>query len=105
MKYKKTVIFSVFFLLICIFWNLYVGYFVSRIDHETHDVYFFKKFPTFRREFVNPFANEGDPLPVNEMPEKTRKFLEDYCKYRYGIIDTTTESLEKCKSIALLVNE
>jgi len=101
MKYKKTSIVIIMAFLFYSLWNFFVGYYESYIDHDAHIVYFIKKFPTFRREFFNPFANEGDPLPVNEMRPERRKDLEDYCKYRFGVTDFSVESLEKCKAKVL----
>jgi hypothetical protein len=78
--------------------DLYVGYYNSFIDHDEHGVYFIKKIPAFRREFVNPFANEGDAPTVDELPPNIRRELSDYCKYAYGITYGDSRSLEVCRS-------
>lgn len=82
----------------CLAWFLYVGYFKSYIDHEEHEVYFVKKFPTFRQKFVNPFANEGDRPPVEQLSKQVQEELADYCKYRYGFTNPDNRSLEECKN-------
>ncbi|WP_459624899.1 hypothetical protein [Burkholderia sp. 3C] len=48
-------------------------------------------------EFVNPFANEGDVLPVDQLSSRIRGELSEYCKYRFGIVDADTESLTRCQ--------
>ncbi|SIT37736.1 conserved exported hypothetical protein [Paraburkholderia ribeironis] len=78
--------------------NLYVGYYYSYIDHDEHEIYFLKKFPTLRREFVNPFANEGDAPPVNELSTNVRRELSDFCKYAYGVPFNDSKSLEGCRA-------
>jgi hypothetical protein len=78
--------------------DLYVGYYNSYIDHDEHAVYFIKKNPTFRRRFTNPFANEGDPAPVDALASDVREELSDYCRYAYGIDHRDSTSLEGCRS-------
>jgi hypothetical protein len=77
--------------------DLYVGYYDSAIDHDEHRIYFLKSAPTFRREFVNPFANEGDAPTVDNLPSSTRRELIDYCKNAYGLIQADRKSLEACR--------
>jgi hypothetical protein len=74
------------------------GYYESSIDHDQHTVYFVKKRFTFRRSFVNPFANEGDVPPVSDLPKNVRAQLADYCKYAYGITRDDPQSLETCSA-------
>lgn len=76
---------------------LYVGYYNSYIDHDEHKVYFLKKTPAFRREFINPFANEGDAPVVDDLPSDVRSELSDYCKFAYGITRGDSISLEGCR--------
>jgi len=83
--------------LLWIAFDLSVGYYDSYIDHDEHRVYFFKKIMTFRREFINPFANEGDASAVDDLPHDVRRELSDYCKYAYGIIHLDSRSLEGCR--------
>jgi len=78
------------------FW-LGIGYYHSYIDHEDNIVYFLKRRLTLRREFINPFANEGNPLSTNELSPDVQKEFSDYCKYAYGIVDTDEKSLEVCR--------
>lgn len=83
--------------LLGLLFNLYVGYYNSYIDHDENRVYFFKKTPTFRREFINPFANEGDAPTVDDLPSDVRSKLSDYCRYAYGITHGDSKSLEGCR--------
>lgn len=84
-------------LLLGLVFDLYVGYYNSYIDHDQHRVYFFKKSPVFRREFINPYANEGDAPAIDDLPSDVRKELSDYCKYAYGIVHGDSKSLEGCR--------
>jgi hypothetical protein len=83
--------------LLGIVFDLYVGYYNSYIDHDEHRVYFIKKTPALRGEFINPFANEGDASAVDDLPSDVRQELSDYCKYAYGIIHGDSKSLEGCR--------
>jgi hypothetical protein len=78
------------------FW-LSIGYYHSYIDHEDNVIFFLKRRLTLRREFVNPFANEGNPLPANELSPDIQKELSEYCKYAYGIAQTDEKSIEGCR--------
>jgi hypothetical protein len=80
---------------------MYIGYCESYIGHDVNQVYFVKKFPTFQREFVNPFANEGDDKQIDELSPDIRRRLADYCGYAYGITHSDTKSLEHCKALIL----
>ena len=84
--------------LLALFFNLYVGYYNSYIDHDEHEVFFIKKAPAFRMKFINPFASESDALAVDELPSDIRKGLSDYCKYAYGITHRDSKSLEECRT-------
>jgi predicted membrane chloride channel (bestrophin family) len=95
-KRHAAAIFLILTLLTIGFW-LSIGYYHSYIDHEDSVIYFVKKRPTLRREFVNPFANEGNPLPFNELSPDIQKELSDYCKYAYGITHTDAKTLENCR--------
>lgn len=75
-----------------------LGYYYSSIDHDEHVVFFLKKGATFQRKFVNPYANEGDPLPVRELSPDVRDQLIAYCKFAYGITRGDVESLERCRA-------
>ncbi|MCG5075946.1 hypothetical protein [Paraburkholderia tagetis] len=98
MKRKKFLVIFIFFVsLLVLVADLYIGYYYSYIDHEEHEVYFFKRFPTLRREFINPFSNEGDNPSVNELSTNVRKELFDFCKYAYGVTLNDTKSLESCR--------
>ncbi|VXC63295.1 conserved hypothetical protein [Burkholderia sp. 8Y] len=84
--------------LLSVWFYLGVGYYHSSIDHEEHAVYFIKKGLTHKREFINPFANEGDPLPITELSPEVRSDLLVYCKYAYGIDHHDDRSLEDCRA-------
>lgn len=91
-------IFVVIFTLGILAFNIYIGYYQSYIDHDGHEIYFLKKFPTLRREFINPFANEGDAPSVNELSLNARRELSDFCKYAYGLTFNDSKSLEACRA-------
>jgi hypothetical protein len=98
MRIKRGVAFSLMIVVLLILgFCLSVGYYHSYIDHEDNVIYFLKKRPTLRREFINPFANEGNPLPLNELTPDVRKALSDYCKYAYGKLIDDEKSLKDCR--------
>ncbi|WP_159680197.1 hypothetical protein [Caballeronia cordobensis] len=101
MKGKKSAAASLMIVLSALGFWLSVGYYHSYIDHEDNLVYFLKRRLTLRREFVNPFANEGNPLPTNELSPAVRKELSDFCKYAYGMTDGDEKSLESCRKQAI----
>jgi hypothetical protein len=76
---------------------LCVGYVKSYLDEEVQINFFVKMRPSFKVEFQDPFANEGDDVAISELPEKSRRQFSDYCKYRFGIDGGDDESLETCK--------
>ncbi|MDR5853349.1 hypothetical protein P9239_17360 [Caballeronia sp. LZ062] len=84
--------------LLSLWFYLGVGYYYSSIDHEEHAVYFIKKGLTRERAFINPFANEGDPSPVNRLSPQVRSDLAVLCKYAYGIEHYDNRSLEDCRT-------
>jgi hypothetical protein len=101
MKYKNIDIFLVIVSTLSTANVLWIGYFNSSIGHEYHHVYFVKIMSALTREFVNPFANEGDYVQVDEMePELRTRFL-DYCKYAYGITSEDAQSLMRCREQAI----
>jgi hypothetical protein len=101
MNIRKLCLISAALTLSLSFFIFYVGYFRSYIDHDEHIVYFIKKFPTLRREFINPFANEGDPSPIDELAPNARKDLVDYCKFAYGVTHYDQNSLADCRVRAI----
>ncbi|KIG02433.1 hypothetical protein [Caballeronia concitans] len=88
---------SVTTLLLLWLW-LGVGYYYSYIDHDEHAIYFIKKGLTLRRKFINPFANEGDPLPINALAPDVRDELAVYCRYAYGVMRNDEKSLDDCRA-------
>lgn len=77
---------------------LYTGFVKSYLDHEVQTTFFIKRYPTLQMEFYDPFANEGDDVPVDQMSSSERARFGDYCKYRFGIISDSIRSLQDCKS-------
>lgn len=96
-RWTLIILLGTVFLLGLVF-ELCVGYYKSYVDHDEHVVYFVKRIPTFRRVFVNPFANEGDATAVHDLPSGVRRELADFCKYAYGVTHCGPESLEQCRS-------
>jgi hypothetical protein len=76
----------------------YTGYVNSYLDHETQTTFFLKRFPTLQTRFYDPFANEGDDEPIDQLTPIDRAHLADYCKYRFGIGDHSGEALQECKA-------
>ena len=76
----------------------YTGYVKSYLDDEVQTTFFMKRYPTFQMEFHDPFANEGDDMPINKLPLSDKRWFSAYCKYRFGINDQGLQSLETCKS-------
>ncbi|MGF6788625.1 hypothetical protein [Paraburkholderia sp. 35.1] len=104
---KKKVFVGVFVMIFglgILIFNVFVGYYNSYVDHNEHEIYFLKKFPTLRREFVNPFANEGDAPSVDELSTNARRELSDFCKYAYGLTFNDSKSLEACRAQILREN-
>ncbi|CAM2165578.1 conserved hypothetical protein [Paraburkholderia sacchari] len=98
MRIKRLIIvlLSVLAVFILLF-ILYIGHYRSYIDHDEREICFIKKFPDFRSEFINPFANESDPKSVRELSADARRELADYCKFAYGITLNDSKSLEDCR--------
>ncbi|MBB5498083.1 hypothetical protein [Paraburkholderia sp. MM5384-R2] len=105
---KKKVFVGVFVMIFAsgmLIFNVFVGYYNSYVDHNEHEIYFLKKFPTLRRKFVNPFANEGDAPSVDELSTNARRELSDFCKYAYGLTFNDSKSLEACRAQILRENQ
>lgn len=88
--------------LFALIFQLGIGYY-SYIDHEKHTIFFVKKGLTFKREFVNPFANEGDAMPVGNLLPSVREELADFCRYKYGTAKSDKGSLETCRARARII--
>jgi hypothetical protein len=50
-------------------------------------------------EFYDPFANEGDDKSIDQLSISERSRFAEYCKYRLGIDNNSTQALEKCKAL------
>ncbi|MEK6423412.1 MAG: hypothetical protein V4801_27810 [Burkholderia gladioli] len=77
---------------------LYTGYVKSYLDDEVQTTYFIKKYPAFKMEFFDPFANEGDDVPIEKLSLSERSEFADYCRFRFGISGDDNRSLERCKA-------
>ncbi|MFM0504278.1 hypothetical protein [Paraburkholderia caffeinilytica] len=76
---------------------MYTGYVKSYLDDDVQTTFFVKRYPTLQMEFHDPFANEGDDIPIDQLRVADRAGFADYCKYRFGITGNSTQALEKCK--------
>jgi hypothetical protein len=76
----------------------YMGYVNSYLDHETQTTFFLKRYPTLQAKFYDPFANEGDDEPIDQLSPTDRAHFADYCKYRFGVVDRDTRALQECKA-------
>ncbi|HEY1999713.1 hypothetical protein [Paraburkholderia sp.] len=76
----------------------YTGYVNSYLDHEAQITFFLKRYPTLQAKFYDPFANEGDDAPVDQLSPVNRARFADYCKYRFGIVDRSAGALEDCET-------
>lgn len=77
----------------------YIGFVRSYMDEDMQITFFVKKLPTIQIEFFDPFANEGDDLDVNNLSPGAREQFNDYCKYRFGIVENNVASLEGCRNL------
>lgn len=76
----------------------YIGYVNSYLDHEVQTTTFVKQYPTLQMRFYDPFANEGDDVPIDQLASIDRAHFADYCKYRFGVIERSTQALKECKA-------
>ncbi|MDY7576828.1 hypothetical protein RGU70_00610 [Herbaspirillum sp. RTI4] len=95
---------STTYVMMLIFFSwLYIGVAQDAFYEESHNVFFIKKYPTLKINFLNPTLTESDVPPIQDWNEKnkkwdlnTKKELIDYCKYRFGIVDISPQSLGSC---------
>lgn len=78
----------------------YTGYVRSYRDHETQTTLFIKRYPTLQIEFYDPYATEGDDLPIDRLSPRDRVRFADYCRYRFGVSDSSVAALNACRSKA-----
>lgn len=76
----------------------YTGYVNSYLDDEVQTKFFVKKYPTLKMRFYDPFANEGDDVPIESLSRRDRLEFSDYCKFRFGISNDGNVSLGRCKA-------
>lgn len=89
-----------FLVMLCVA-HLYVGFYETRWAEDNRRVFFVKKYPSLRIEFVNLFASDADDKHLDQLSPLERAAVRDYCKYRLGIeteLKTQTE-LEACKEL------
>lgn len=80
---------------------LYTGYVKTYFGHEDQTTFFIKRYPTLQMAFYDPFSNEGDDKPIDQLPPADRVRFADYCKYRFGIADDGAAALAGCKTMAV----
>ncbi|MCV4273447.1 hypothetical protein OH710_12430 [Pseudomonas capsici] len=64
---------------------LNIGFYNEVSDGEVNKVFFIKKHLTFRVQFTNIHANDGNHRKVEKLTSEQRQNIIDYCKYRLGI--------------------
>lgn len=97
MKRKGLLISSSFVVLSLMILVFYTGYVRTYLDDEAQTTFFVKKYPTLKMRFFDPFANEGDDVPVERLSGAARAEFSDYCKFRLGISTDDDVSLKRCK--------
>ncbi|MBX8510565.1 hypothetical protein K5D34_12845 [Pseudomonas cichorii] len=77
---------------------LNVGFYNEVSDGEVNKVFFIKKHLTFRVQFTNIHANDGNYRKIEKLTSEQRQSIIDYCKYRLGIDTqvTTQADVETC---------
>jgi len=81
--------------------HLFVGFYETRWAEDNRKVFFIKKYPSLKVEFVNLYASDADDKALEQLSPLERVAVRDYCKYRLGIetrLETQTE-LERCKEM------
>jgi len=78
---------------------LKVGYYTSYEDEESRTTFFLKRTISFRLEFKNIFATEGDDKSLASLRPDERASVIEYCYYRLGIRTSlqTQAELDTCK--------
>lgn len=77
---------------------LNIGFYNEVSDAEVNRIFFIKKHPTFRVQFFNIHANDGNHRRIEKLTSEQRQDIIDYCKYRLGIDSevTTQADIEMC---------
>lgn len=81
--------------------HLFVGFYETRWAEDNKKVFFIKKHPSLKVEFVNLYASDADDKALEQLSPLERVAVRDYCKYRLGIetrLETQAE-LERCKEM------
>ncbi|ALS60600.1 hypothetical protein [Pandoraea norimbergensis] len=95
---KRRAVVVVILALPIAFTLMFVGYVKTYLDHEEQTTLFIKYFPTLKMQFYDPFANEGEDIPIDKLSTRAREEFAKYCKYRFGVVDTATPALDACKA-------
>ncbi|AWY44386.1 hypothetical protein DKY63_09840 [Pseudomonas putida] len=84
---------------VVLFAYLYIGFYEKMEDAYPEKVFFIKKSPTLQMKFENIFAYESDDKKLDELSERERQLVIQYCKYRLGVMTTlkSQNELEECK--------
>lgn len=63
-------------------------------------VFFIKKEPTLKVEFVNFFTSDSDGKKLHQMDDEERRLMTDFCRYHVGIETElkTQEDLDACEN-------
>lgn len=79
--------------------HMYMGFYETRWAEDNKRVFFIKKYPTLKVEFVNLFASDADDKTLGQLNPLERVTVRDYCKYRLGIETElkTQAELDACK--------
>jgi len=76
----------------------YTGYVRSYLDEEVQTTFFIKRYPALRMRFFDPFATEGDDVPIERLSGRDRAEFSAYCKFRLGMSSDDNASLRRCKA-------
>jgi hypothetical protein len=95
---KAGMRYLIFASLISLLLILNTGFYNEVSDSEITRIYFIKKHPTFRMQFFNIHANDGNYRRIEKLTNEQRQDIIDYCKYRLGIDSeiTTQADIETC---------
>lgn len=66
-------------------------------DHEFTRVFFLKRYPTLKIEFINPDEAGDDYLPFVELSSEKREAITAYCKFRFGVVSAEIAKIEECR--------
>ena len=89
---------SILVTMIWIFAWYFVGYYhIDDIEDEAQNVYFIKKIPVYKIQFIN--VSKMEVWQREAYPNQGLGKLAEYCHHRYGVKGTQTEILKQCGKI------